>query len=68
MGKIKIIARCDAGGVRVGYICIDKEKHLAWFTDYNFNKAWFTSNNIGDVVKKCESLLIVTPLKIWNSR
>jgi hypothetical protein len=64
MATTKIIAMCDFDGVRVGYICINKEKHLAWFTDYEFNCVLFPSINIGDVVENCEALnIVVTPLK-----
>ena len=63
---IYMVARCDFADIGcVGYICINKEQHTAWFTDLNFNKVLFKSTNLGSVVKACEMLgAKVTPYKI----
>lgn len=63
---IHMVARCDFADVGcVGYICINKEQHTAWFTDLDFNKVLFKSTNLGHVVKACEILGVkVTPYKI----
>lgn len=67
MATKKIIARCYLDGVRVGYICINKEKHLVWFTDELYHRVWLTSQSIGDVVKSCEELnIVVTPLTKYD--
>lgn len=63
---IHMVARCDFADIGcVGYICINKEQHTAWFTDLDFNKVLFKSTNLGSVVKACEMLgAKVTPYKI----
>ena len=66
MANINIVARCDFADIGcIGYVCINKEQHTAWFTDLDFNKVLFKSTNLGDVVKACEILGVkVTPYKI----
>lgn len=66
MENIKIVARCSFAEIGcIGFICINKEQHTAWFTDFDFNKVLFKSTNLGDVVKACEMLSAkVTPYKI----
>ena len=62
---IHMVARCDSAVVGcVGYICINKEQHTAWFTDMSLKNVFFKSTNLGTVVKACEKLnLRVTPYK-----
>lgn len=64
MAMIHIIARCSFKDVGlVGYICINKSNHTAWFTDFDFNKVLFKSTTLGSVVKACEALNVkVTPI------
>jgi hypothetical protein len=66
MAMIHMVARCDFANVGcIGYICINKEQHTAWFTDLNFNKVLFKNTILGNVVKACEMLGVkVTPYKI----
>lgn len=62
MACVKIVARCTFDDILVGYICINKEQHTAWFTDIDFDEVLYKCKDIGYIVKTCESLgVTVTP-------